>query len=710
MTFLKRRLTESPLPGALTALSRLESTYRYMLQYLAKGGYDPDRDRILADIRSGLAEIADSIQIENDAVDSSELFYSTLRMSRLRPAAIKDLTAAITAARAEASLAVSAGSDASSILAKIDSEESRLFDMVWTGAGMNAATWNELMESIRLSDIGFSTAATAIAAAFLGLMKSYSRERILLLADASLSSDPGVAARAIVSLVLAVSVWSSRIADDRAVTSRLRSLLDEPSMIRRVKFASLAAIYQLDTEKVSAKMRNEVMPGLMHLGPDIMNRLKDATRSASLADLEENPEWEQMLHDTGLDKKLQELSEMQMRGADVLMMAFSNLKSYPFFRQIRNWLLPFDMDHPMLSELRGEDGDTLADMMEFNTVMCDSDKYSYAFSLARMPATQRAAMMSQLGAQVEQMKEMMADDSLRDSDSLFDSCAVRYIRDLYRLHKLFPKHSEFIDPFAAPVSLLSAPVFEEATRDPDNVMAAADFLFRRGYHAEALPLLDYLAENAPEYPRVWEKIGFCLEKTRPSNPMEAVEAYMKAQLFNPDSKWLSRRLAGCYRRLGDYRNALDYMQAAMPDDAYDERLVLTLADIRMEAGKWDDAMKSLYRVDYESPGKTEVLRRMARCAIHTKDLDKAQDFLQRISPLEQSEEDRRNLGHIALLKGDVAEAISRYRSTVRPNDEKRLWKSLILGDADMLASLGADRNQLKLILEALSYSIETPDF
>lgn len=706
LTFLRRRLTETPQPGALATLSRLESTYRYMLQYLAQGGTDPGREQVLSDIRTGLLDIADNIQLENDAVDSSDLFYSTLRFTRLRPADLEDTIGAVIGANAEASLAISAGSDASQPSVKAENAEGQLFDMMWTGVGMTQAKWDTVSENVRLSDIGIQTAAVAIAAAYLGLMKSYSRDRIFFLADAASASDPRVAARAIVSLVLAVTVWADRIADDNKVITRLHALLDLPGMDRRLKFASLAAVYQRDTEKVSAKMRNEVMPGLMQFGPDIMSRLKDASRTASLADLEENPEWEQLLHDSGLDKKLQELTELQMNGADVLMVAFSNLKSFPFFRQIRNWFMPFDFRHSALSSLRGAD-DSMIDMMDLNTVMCDSDKYSYAFSLAQMPSSQRDAMMGQMGAQVEQMKEMMADQSMKQPDSVFDSAAVRYIRDVYRFHKLFPKRAEFIDPFKGPIKLLDAPVVSEVTKDPENIMAAADFLFKRGYHAEALPLMQYLSVNSPEYPHVWEKIGFCLEKTAPDSPKTAVEAYMKAQLFNPDSKWIAKRLTLCYRRLGDYRNALETLNIAMPDDGYDERLSLLQADINMEAIKWDDALKCLYRIDYESPDNPEVIRRMAVCTFRLGDFEKSKNFLSRISPLDTSEEDRRMAGHIALLQGNTAEAIAHYRSTVRPNDEKRLWKSMILGDADMLEALGADKSQLILILEALSYSLES---
>ena len=163
----------------------------------------------------------------------------------------------------------------------------------------------------------------------------------------------------------------------------------------------------------------------------------------------------------------------------------------------------------------------------------------------------------------------------------------------------------------------------------------------------------------------------------------------------------------CYRREADYRNALEYLELARPEDgAFDRSLSLLIADTMMEAGRWEEALQELYRVDYETPDDPEVARRMARCAFRSRDLEKAESFIKSIPQINLSEEDYRMMGHIAFLRKDMQEAARLYRLTVRPNDEKRLWKSLILSDLDILISLGASRHDLLLLLESLSYSIE----
>ena len=126
----------------------------------------------------------------------------------------------------------------------------------------------------------------------------------------------------------------------------------------------------------------------------------------------------------------------------------------------------------------------------------------------------------------------------------------------------------------------------------------------------------------------------------------------------------------------------------------------------MEAGRWDDALRELYRVDYETPDDPEVVRRMARCAFRSSDLEKGEQLIKRIPNINLAEDDYRLMGHIAFLRKDMKEAARLYRLTVRPNDEKRLWKAQILSDLDILLALGASRTDLLLLLESLSYSME----
>ena len=705
-TLLRRRLTEVPLPGALQRVAQAESTYRYMLEYFSRGLADPGRGAMLASLRTDMLDIAQKIDKEMSATDSPELYFSTLRMCRLRPASLPDVIEKTAQLKAMADLALSAGQYPDSVMAGIEEEEERIFNVLWTADALRPEDYKAVEAATLNGSLPFTSASLAIAAAGLSLMRYYSRDALLMLISLAKADDIRISARALSTLILSLSRWPQTARDDARLLEALQTLTDIEGMPKRIRNVVKTAVRTRDTDRVSRKMQREVIPGLMQFGPDIIKRLKQTSEESSFSDLEANPEWEELLRESGLEDKLRELTEMQSDGADVMMVAFSNLKGYPFFRQVRNWLLPFTVQHPMLRPLQTIDDDGVSAMLEMSGLMCDSDKYSFAFSLAAMPAAQRSMMLSQMHAQTEQMKEQIADLKALKAGTEYEDGLTRYFRDLYRFHKLFPKRGEFFDPFAGPLDFTSIPVVAEVMESADEVSAIAEFYFKRGYYAEALPLLQTISRSSAASPHVWEKIGFCLEKA-PNGNQEAIEAYMKAQLFNPESRWIARRLGICYRREGDYRNALEYLEMSRPaDGAFDRTLSLLIADTLMEAGRWDDALRELYRVDYETPDDPEVVRRMARCAFRSSDLEKGEQLIKRIPNINLAEDDYRLMGHIAFLRKDMKEAARLYRLTVRPNDEKRLWKAQILSDLDILLALGASRTDLLLLLESLSYSME----
>ncbi len=704
-TLIRRRLTEVPVAGGLNRLSQDESTYRYMLDFFSRGLADPGREAMLADIRHDLTDLAQKIEKESASTDSPEIFFSTLRMRRLRPTDLKQTIEKIIELKAMADLSLTAGTYPDSVMSEIEEKEELLFNIIWTADGISKEDYSAIESAIKNESLPFTSIALCIAALALSIMRYYSQDAFLFLISLSKDEDPKIASRALSSLVLCLSKWPEEVADDRKVTQALESLTDMEGIPEKIRSTVKIIIRTRDTDRVSKKMQREVIPGLMQFGPDIIKRLKDSSEESSFADLEANPEWEELLSKSGLEEKLRELTEMQSEGADVMMVAFSNLKSYPFFRKVRNWFLPFTVQHPMLRPLHATDEEGISSMLEMSGLMCESDKYSFAFSLAAMPDIQRRMMLSQMQAQTEQMKQQLKELKELKAGAEFETNLTGYLRDLYRFHKLYPKRGEFFDPFSTALDFTSIPMVAEAMESGDDVEPIAEFYFKRGYYADALPLLQTLAMRGMT-PHVWEKIGFCLEKTKDGN-QEAIEAYMKAQLFNPDSRWISRRLGICYRRAGKYRNALEYLQQARPENGeFDRNLSILIADTFADAGKWDEALQELYRIDYETPDDPDIIRRIARAAFRAGDLKKADAQIKLLPGISLSEEDYRLMGHIAFLNKDMAEATRLYRLTVRPNDDKRLWKSQILADLDTLQSLGASRSDLILLLESIAYTLE----
>ena len=61
-----------------------------------------------------------------------------------------------------------------------------------------------------------------------------------------------------------------------------------------------------------------------------------------------------------------------------------------------------------------------------------------------------------------------------------------------------------------------------------------------------------------------EKIGYCHNAL--NNIEESILWYKKAELLNPDSKWLIKNFAVCNRMLGRYAEAAEYYAKALATD------------------------------------------------------------------------------------------------------------------------------------------------
>ena len=72
------------------------------------------------------------------------------------------------------------------------------------------------------------------------------------------------------------------------------------------------------------------------------------------------------------------------------------------------------------------------EILDMEGVMCDSDKFSFAFSLNSMPESQRKMVAERMGSQMAQFKEAMADRKLKSSVPEFDNEVTRYVRDILR--------------------------------------------------------------------------------------------------------------------------------------------------------------------------------------------------------------------------------------------------------------------------------------
>ncbi|ROT08416.1 tetratricopeptide repeat protein [Muribaculaceae bacterium Isolate-037 (Harlan)] len=701
---MREMISSNTEPAIADSLNRLEDTYKYMIHYLIEGYQDNGRNDVLSGIKDELHSLNDRLLRDAVIKDSSDIYSSTKRFINIRKENLKSLINEIHQIYPEYLLA--GGTDSARVFQKkFDDTLSAIFNFIWTMFGEKHLDYNLLSDEVINSDLPFSYKAQIISALMLGNLSFYDRNALTALIDIyEADINQKISARALVAILIVVAANPERVKTDAKIRTRLSLWQDSIITYQRLREVIMNIIRTRDTERISAKMQNEVLPELMKLRPEILHKLKDISEESDMEMLDVNPEWEELLNKNGIGDKLKELTEMQLEGGDVMMVAFSNLKSFPFFNTVSNWFLPFSIQHNEISDALNNLGG-LTDMLDMEGVMCNSDKYSFAFSLGKLPEEQRKMMTEKMNGQMEQLKEAIADRNLKSSVPEFDSEVTRYVRDIYRFFKLFREKDDFNDPFSNPLDFQSLPYIKDILTEMEMVNLVGEFYFKRGYYKEALPMLMLMEKENPADHLIFQKIGYCYSCL--GNMAEAIKWYRKAELFNPDSKWLIKQLAVTYKILGRFDEAAEYYTKALNSDPENYSLLMSAANSLLENGDTASAITHYYHADYIRPDKPATLRALAWAEMINRNFEKSIAAYSRIVDLGiASSQDHLNAGHSYFLAGNFKMAVKCYRESLNSkefNIDK--FESSISEDLPYIINAGGNASDLNLVIEKVKYEI-----
>lgn len=699
-------LTEAAMQWDLTEKAgELERTYRYLLQYAMTDTEDPGRATTLLELSDGILSVVDQCTRRARLDDNSPaLYYSTLRYELMQPDTIASLIARHTS---ETSSSLFGGILGDNAQPKNREENERMkrriFNRVWTTFPLSRADVSAIDEALRSPLLPHDFKSLLISAVMLGALEFFEAARIRLLLEFYRdSTDKSLRAIALTAATVAMSHMPRRTrvpavsgltasvaaADDSTLSTDLRIVITELSRTR-------------DTERINKKMRDEVMPTIMSMRPKFQQRFTEID-PADLADPEQSPEWMDMLDKSGLTDTFREISEMQQEGADVMMSTFTHLKSFPFFNDAANWFLPFDPGHTSVTA-SVDPASPIARMIDASPMLCDSDKYSMAFSLSMMPAPQRDMIASQLEAQKAEIDAIAADMINRDET---DTKAVvnRYVRNIYRFFRLYRRKGEFHDPFAAMPSPLDIPAIAPYLRTRDTIAALAEFHFTHQMWDDALRLFNELDTIAPPDATLYQKTGFCHQNL--GDLSHALDYYLQAELLDPSSLWTLRRIASCSRATGLWQQALDYYRRIDAQDPDKPATTLAIGECLTELDKYADAVKALYKAAYLRPGSMPTLRRLAWALLLNGDLENSRRQYQKVIDASPSPADYINMGHIYLIEHNYAEASNAYRLAMTLGDmtPSQLVET-VETDTPYLTKAGADPTVIPLLLDHILYEL-----
>lgn len=689
-------------------VEELEQSYKYMIQYATEGIADPQRNQIYDSIINKAAELTDIAANELLIQTSPRIYYSTLRTLRLHPSSLAILLGKHSQLRKQ--LAVffemtadeQAESSALPMLKDKEAVENTIFNYIWTAYPMN----NDDLETVRQTLADDTQPAVIheviISALMMSLLEHYREELLLCLLDFySTTTVPALQIKALCCALLVMHRHRDAIRHSEPLRLRIGNLADNPQATADIMTLFLQFIRSRGTERVMKKVRDELIPRIRDLSPELRRKLENTNAVEDLENGEINPDWQEVLDKSGITAKMQELNKMQMEGSDVFLSTFSQMKNFPFFRTTANWFIPFEMTHSEVYALFKNKMNPMLTMIEKSGAFCDSDKFSFILSLASVPEQQRQMMLGQFDAQNEQMMEMSG--NLPDPAKDRENTANKYVQNLYRFFNLSFNKKEFYNPFSTTLNLIEVPFVADILSDLNSLQLIAEFYFKQEYYNEALAIFNKIAQQETATVGMYQKMGFCHESAK--NYEEAIRNYEKVDLLKSDDAWTLKHLAGCHRSAGNSEKALEYfkrVETLQPDNT---AVANSIANCLLALGRTDEALKYFFKVDYMANKGARTMRPIAWCSFLTGNYEQSISYYDRIIALDASADDLINRSHALLCAGRTKEATVGYVNAMKAR-EGSLGKVIdtLHNDRQLLLDAGIDGMMLALIEDKLRYS------
>ena len=410
---------------------------------------------------------------------------------------------------------------------------------------------------------------------------------------------------------------------------------------------------------------------------------KDAAKRMIFRDDMEDSTLDEIIHSKAdeemterIEKTMQKIMDMEKQGSDVYFGGFSKMKGFAFFHSLINWFIPFYVENPALLKVKDAFGnDALLQSIKKNSPFCESDKYSFAFGMGES-----------INVFGEKFKNLFSGNIfLGKFDFLSDETMLdvwekrRVMQDLYRFFRLSSFCDGMKNPFALPnekftnsLFLLNEKLVLEVVGlegyldicrfvSKNKVDAVAKFLFE--YVKKSKLLNEAIRKNKEVGNEILLlRIHYLVSSADYRTALGELEALMPQ--LGGNLKVL-KLYAKCKFCIEDYESAAMLYQQIV-EQKPTKAMLLALAYSLLSIGKIEDAIKLLFRMEYEHPNNLEVVRALGWALLLRGDGKKAMDFQRKVfvitdaSPEGRQIEDYYNLGLACWFTNDVMKAIKAF--------------------------------------------------
>lgn len=707
--YLSKQSSERFQPG----IDEIRYTYRNILTYTGKGINDPMGSQIYSKLMISLYEMADLMKLHLISGSGSRIAALKADTDRQSMRENEDLS--------ENLMGLSFDNELHEILrsaALFDDESesetarnhrqaiSRAFFNLWLTdkfSENDEQVINRIFESM---SIPWFEKSMMVSALTLGTIRVFDSRRISILIDLFSHPDNQISQRALFGILVSIFLYDKRLQYYQPLMEKITSLSFQPAFREDVLGLMIQFNRSKDTESVTRKFRDEILPQVIKFNEDLNEKLDLENLLKSGDPLEKNPDWEKYFDSQpGLARKLEELTNMQMEGVDVFLSAFAQLKSFPFFNELPNWFIPFYPENYAVKESLSGEGDdfrnTFLKGLDMSMYMCNSDKFSFVFNLKYMPEQQKSMMVQMFDSEGEQLAELK-NEELSDPALAKKRIVIQYIQDMYRFFKLHPLKNEIGDIFSSRFQVQESGILTSLINDSDFYRTIANFFFDNDHYSQALDIFEWLVERGENMAELYEKAGYCNQML--GNYIQAINLYEKADLFDSNHNWIIRKIAQCHMALNDTESALDCYLELNQLEPGNQGINASIGTCYLNLGKPEQALEYFYRIEFTGSGTPAALRPVAWCLFLLNRNTEADKYYTQLLELQPNTNDYLNAGHVAFCLGQKEKAIRLYLSSIRErNDDIKSFVKSFNKDRKHLIANEVESIEIALMLDYLRF-------
>lgn len=468
----------------------------------------------------------------------------------------------------------------------------------------------------------------------------------------------------------------------------VEKLLEDEAVCKDLVELQQQIIYCINAEADNAMIQQEIMPDL------IKSQGFRITKNGVVE--QEEDELNDILHPDETEKNMEKMEasfhrmvDMQNQGSDIYFGGFSQMKRFPFFTELANWFVPFYPDHPSITEALGKfKSSRFLQMMLNGGPFCNSDKYSFLLAFSQVinsiPAQVRELMdRGEVGLYEVPTEERQKPAYIRRI----------YLQDIYRFFRIFKQRDCFrtiFSPTDERYLFFQNPIFRSTHLEAYfNDMTA--FLIKKKKMNEALKLLKNYGDHRRDF-QYYMMAGYL--------GYQPLESYARALEMQPGNERAMRgyaRILFAEERYGEALEMYDQLVAIQPEK---KSYLLNRAVCQTNLGRYEEAEKVLFRLNYETPDDDHVNRVLAWALTCDGKYEQADHlYRQLLSVEEPSEDDLLNYGYSLWFSGNIDDAADCFHRYLKESGHDKEY--IIENEVDLIQDKGITEPEIQMMLYIL---------